>query len=129
MGIRFIANKAQGMWFETDITRFFIRPEDCKLYEKYGVIEFEGGANVQEVAYKAYTKGEWIGDLRELIIDLDEKEPIKNTLLPAKFGEYRLKCGRKCKRGGNCTLCRTMREMAEILMRGIEHDNSINGID
>lgn len=113
--IRVIANFASATWFSCPaIKKFFIRPEDVKYYANYAdTIEFEGDKNLQEVCYRAYTKGEWFGDLSEIIINLNDE--LDSRRLPRNFGELRTKCHMRCICGGQCGVCRSMIDFAKIM--------------
>ena len=115
VGIRLIANVAQAAWNGIpNLQKFFIRPEDVEEYEKYtSGIEFQGDATIQQVMYEVYRRGYWYGNLNEIIIGFGEE--LDSRRLPREFGEWRLKCGKRCITGGTCHLCRAMREFAERL--------------
>lgn len=92
---------------------FFIRPEDIALYEPYvDVCEFFGPLDRYSVLYDIYTKGTWIGDLKDLIIGLDFSIA-NNTIMPL-FGERRLNCGKKCYQG-KCIICEKITSVAQQL--------------
>lgn len=96
------------------IKRFFIRPEDIEYYNDYLYgIEFVGEQNVQEVCWKAYSRGYWYGDLSELIIGLGTD--LDSRRLPKNFGSLRAICGKRCITGGGCSVCRTMTDFVEIM--------------
>ena len=115
IGVRVFANVAQSAWNGTPaLKKFFIRPEDVEEYEKYtSGIEFQGDATIQEVMYKVYRRGYWYGDISEIIIGFEEE--LDSRRLPREFGEWRLKCGKRCITGGSCGLCRALRELADRL--------------
>ena len=76
--------------------RFFIRPEDIAVYEPYvDICEFMAPNNRLSVLFKVYKSGQWLGDLNQLIIGLDEEE-FNNTGLVPYFGPERLKCKHRC---------------------------------
>ena len=114
-GVRIITNLAQSAWDESSsLTKFFVRPEDLEVYAPFvSGFEFSGPNNYQEVCYRAYTRGYWYGNLREIIIGLDED--LDSRRLPAQYGEYRLNCKKRCMTGGKCTLCKTMKGFSEEL--------------
>lgn len=113
--LRVYANMAQSAWDGIPaIQKFFIRPEDVTYYEKYvSAIEFFGDASVQEVCYKAYSRGYWYGDLSELIIGLDSS--LDSRRLPEIFGVERMECKKRCITGGHCSVCRSMIKFAEVM--------------
>lgn len=113
--IRAYANIAQSSWDDLPaIKKFFIRPEDLQIYEKYiDSIEFVGDAPIQEVCYKAYKRGYWYGDLSELIIGLGDS--LDSRRLPEIFGITRAECKKRCITGGKCSVCRSMIKFQEIM--------------
>lgn len=125
--VRAYANTAQKIWLEnSDAKQFFIRPEDIKLYEQYlDGIDFVGDAAIQDVMFDIYSKGEWAGDLDEIIVGLDAS--INNITLPATFGEYRLNCKKRCLVTGSCHLCDSMRYFADTFAKALERDREVNG--
>ena len=125
--VRAYANVAQKIWFEDEDTKqFFIRPNDVKLYEKYlDGIDFVGDANIQDIMFDIYSKGEWAGNLDEIIVGLGE--PVNNITLPDKFGEYRLNCKKRCLVNGSCHLCNGLRLFADTFAKGLQRDAEVNG--
>lgn len=125
--VRAYANTAQKIWLEnSDARQFFIRPEDVKLYEQYlDGIDFVGDATIQDVMFDIYSKGEWAGDLDEIIVGLDTS--INNITLPAPFGEYRLNCKKRCLVTGSCHLCDSMGYFADTFAKALERDREVNG--
>lgn len=115
VGIRLYANWAQSAWEGIPaINKFFIRPEDYEIYSEYtSGIEFKGDAPIQEVMYKAYSRGYWYGDLSEIIIGFNDH--VDSRRLPPEFGEHRIDCRKRCITGGRCHLCKVMREFSERL--------------
>lgn len=113
IGIRVIANIAQSAWDGIQpLRKFFIRPEDLDAYKDYvSGIEFEGDSVIQEVLYKAYSRGYWYGPVNEIIIGFDDD--VDSRQLPREFGEWRANCEKRCITGGHCNLCKAMRAFAE----------------
>ena len=114
--IRTYPNVAQTLSSEIPaLKRFFIRPEDIQIYEKYvDVCEFLYENEACLVYLDIYkNKKEWFGNLAEIIdgleINLDSR-----FILP-KFGETRVKCGKRCFRGDPCHICELIQETAETL--------------
>ena len=103
-------------------TSFFIRPEDISFYEKYvDVCEFFGPVDRNEVLYKIYTSGKWLGNLKELIIGL--KEDIPNVSIVPYFGQRRAICKKSCV-NGICNLCGQIIQLANSLQEnGLEVRN------
>lgn len=105
------------------VTSFFIRPEDIPFYEEYiDVCEFFGTVDRNEVLYKIYTSGKWLGNLKELIIGL--KEDIPNASIVPYFGQRRAICKKSCV-NGNCNLCDQIVQLANSLQENgleVKHD-------
>lgn len=114
--IRVFPNVAQAKWENfPELKKFWIRPEDIYLYEKYvDVCEFYGDPKNYELYYKIYKKGKWAGPIGEIIIDLHLEEFYNPNLLPY-FSEKRLRCGRKCLKGGLCQSCDLLFEFSKNL--------------
>ena len=95
--------------------KFFIRPEDTKIYEDYvDVFEFE---NVQDsvrlnTLIDIYKAQEWRGDLRDLISELDER--FMNNGVASFFGEQRLKCRHQCMLN-KCNICLEVQKLSNNL--------------
>ena len=113
IGIRVIANSAQSAWEGSlSLTKFFIRPEDVDVYAPYlSGIEFIGDNTIQEVCYETYKRGYWFGDIGEIIIGFNDV--MDSRRLPPKYGEYRLKCKKRCVTGSQCHLCKAMKEFTK----------------
>ena len=114
--IRVVANVAQCE--DTNITpaikRFFIRPEDTGIYNEFvHGIEFYGNKTMQEICFKAYDRRYWWGELSEIIMGLDDT--LDSRRVPKHFGGLRIKCGKRCIRGGHCSVCRTIQEFTKVL--------------
>lgn len=88
-----------------DIKTFFIRPEDIETYKEYvDVFELITDAERQQVIYRIYKKGRWIGDLNEIIPTF--KTHLKNSYLSINFGKTRPKCQKRCSLNERkCRLC------------------------
>lgn len=115
IGLRAFPNVCQSTWDETPtLKKFFIRPEDTKIYEKYiDVFEFFGSPDKQKIFYKIYKEEKWFGKLGELILgfnfDLDSRFIIPN------FAEQRVKCGKKCLKGERCQICERIVDLSKTL--------------
>ena len=113
--LRAFPNVCQSQWeYTSKLKTFFIRPDDVKIYEKYiDVFEFFGNPDRQKIYYKIYKDEQWFGSLGELILDfnfdLDSRFVIPN------FAEQRVKCGKKCMKGGNCQICERIVELSKTL--------------
>ncbi len=113
---RAVVNYADGANYKGApvIKKFFIRPEDMRHYVDYiDAIEFFGPGNYQEVCYKAYTKGEWFGNISEIILNLNHE--LDSRRIAALFGEARVKCGMRCIHGSRCSICHSLERFAEVL--------------
>ena len=115
--VRIYPNVAQSRWDKlSDILKFFIRPEDIKMYEPYvDVCEFYGDKAQQiDTYYKIYQEDKkWFGDLQEIIIGLDSK--IDSRYIIPRFAEKRIKCGKDCLKGGKCEMCKRILDLSEQL--------------
>jgi hypothetical protein len=103
--IRAFPNVAQANVRSTPaLKKFFIRPEDVEVYEKYiDVLEFWGPADRQVILLKIYKKGRWFGDLNEIILDLNLEFDSRRIIPP--FAQMRTTCRRKCMAGEKCAIC------------------------
>lgn len=113
---RAIVNYADGATYKDApaIKKFFIRPEDMRYYVPYiDAIEFFGPGRYQEVCYKAYVKGEWFGDISEIVLNLNHE--LDSRRVASLFGEVRVKCGMRCLRGSRCSICHSLEQFAEAL--------------
>lgn len=116
--LRTFPNVAQSKWEELDdIKKFFIRPEDVKLYEDYiDVLEFFGTKDKIDAYYKIYKDGkQWFGQLNEIIIGFNNE--IDNRYIIPRFPENRIKCGKKCLKGGSCHICDRIEELSYTLQK------------
>lgn len=96
------------------ITQFYIRPEDISFYEDYvDVVEFYGPLEKQDVLYDIYTKGRWLGNLKDLILGL--KEDINNTIIAGCFGVLRVDCGKRCAYSNKCDVCNRFLNIDSII--------------
>lgn len=114
--IRVFPNVAQAARQETSgIFKFWIRPEDRDFYEKYvDVYEFFGAEEKQNIYYNIYKYDtKWLGNLNELIIDLNED--INNMTLLPRFTQKRISCGRKCLKGERCNICSSIINLSKNL--------------
>lgn len=114
--IRVFPNIAQSSWTNTEaLKKFFIRPEDVKLYEPYvDVMEFITESEKAEVYYEVYAeKHQWFGPLNEIIRDL--KSDIDNRYIVPRFAKNRINCGKRCQKGGHCRICESIEELANTL--------------
>jgi hypothetical protein len=112
--VRVFANVAQTsapLKNMTDISSFFIRPEDLAKYEEYvDTVEFFGPLDRQGVLLKIYKRGSWEGSLSDIIVGYKNK--IANHTIAPQFGNIRLKCQKKCCQN-KCNMCFKIEEIAE----------------
>ena len=113
--VRVIPNIAQyhaGFRHEIpDPYKFFIRPEDVDLYEAYvDVFEIIAPDDRLSVIYEIYRNKVWDGDLKQLIVGLDESFP--NAGMIPLFGPKRLSCCQACMYE-KCSLCKQAKELAD----------------
>lgn len=114
--IRTFPNIAQTSWTDNnDITKFWIRPEDISIYEPYiDVCEFYGDINNFNIYYKIYKKDKkWFGNLKEIIIDLQEN--LDSRFIIPEFAQKRTRCGCRCLKGDNCKLCYEIIDLSKSL--------------
>lgn len=106
-----IAQSAKGSSaIVPQITKFWVRPEDTELYEEYiDIFEICRSDDRQSVIYEIYKRQQWLGNIEDIIMDLDID--VKNENLNPRFGLERLNCGKKCMYG-RCTLCQRMEDLA-----------------
>lgn len=113
--IRVFPHIAQSDSNIDDIKKFFIRPEDIELYDSViDVCELKLAGKKANILYNIYAKDKkWYGKLNEIIAnfnsDLDSR-----YIVPA-FGQQRIKCEKKCFKGGKCTLCERVNTLSKIL--------------
>lgn len=115
--IRVFPNVAQSK-YKYDVRSFFIRPEDRELYDEYvGMYEFyrpEATKNTDNTYFKVYADAaEWRGELDQLIIGLEDE--LDSRFVVPRFGEFRIKCGKRCLKGAPCRMCDRVKALAETL--------------
>ena len=108
-----VAQSSSTMGNMDTITSFFIRPEDIEYYDDYlDVTEFFGPVEKQDVLYEIYTKGKWLGNLKDLIIGL--KDSVNNRVIMGCFGVVRMRCGKHCNYQ-NCNICTSFIDINEVV--------------
>lgn len=132
--VRVFPNVAQSSRKETkDLWKFWIRPEDFDIYEKYiDVYEFYYERyEQQEIYYNIYAKDKkWLGNLNEIIIGL--QEDFDSTRIVPRFAQKRVRCGRECMKGGKCKICDRVIELSKTLEKTpirvvIKKEEDLNG--
>lgn len=118
--VRVFPNVAQSKCSKTPaLKKFFIRPEDINIYEPYvDVMEFFEKPEPEsiETYYKIYAiDKKWFGKLNELILSFDSKEEIDSRHILPSFAKYRLNCGKRCFKTGNCNICYAIKNLAQTL--------------
>ena len=113
--IRAIPNIAYDKFFPRNdgVTGSWIRPEDIGMYSKYyDIFEFEDCDNVEkeQTLFEIYTRGEWAGDLKMLITNLDY--PGVNRMIPPELSQRRITCGQRCESNRTCHLCYRLLDLA-----------------
>lgn len=100
-----------------ELQKFFIRPEDTYLYEKYiDVFEFMGERDKVQMFYKIYAKDfMWMGDLSTLVGNLNTE--LEGSSIISSFGESRLSCRRRCLSGRPCRICYHAQELSSVLTK------------
>ena len=120
ISLRLFPNVAQSSISSTPpLKKFFIRPEDLKVYEPYiDTLEFWGDLSKQDIVYNVYKHGKWAGKLGMIILDLDTDMDSYRTL--PIFGTARLHCNKKCLRNSlNCVICDNVYNLSKKLQSPI----------
>lgn len=99
----------------TDIKAFFIRPEDIDLYSAVvDVCEFIDVEKTVDTYYQIYAeKKKWFGRLNEIILGL--KSDLDSRYIVPAFGRQRIKCSKKCLKGGRCATCDRVEQLSHTL--------------
>lgn len=141
--IRVYPNIAQSSSNNEEInsfTKFYIRPNDVKVYEDYvDIFEFftdVSSMDRQSVLFNIYKDEEWLGKLSDIILGIKE-DIINESIFPA-FAEARTDCNKKCIYE-KCKLCDRILDFTKIVntikeesgqvlivRRKDEHKSSIN---
>jgi hypothetical protein len=114
--VHVIVNYAQSSVETTPaLKKFFIRPEDIDVYTPYiDVCDIKGDSRRVSVYYNVYANDkQWFGKLNELINSLNSD--IDNRCIPINFAEARIKCNKRCLKGGSCRLCDNYEKLAKTL--------------
>ena len=114
--LRTYANVAQSTWKDTiDIKKFWIRPEDVSIYEKYiNTLEFFGTPQQTGVFLKIYKEDKkWFGQLKEIIFGL--KTNLDSRYIVPHFAEQRISCKKECLKGGKCRICERVVDLSYSL--------------
>ena len=56
---------------------------------------------------------QWFGDLNEIIINFNDN--VDNRFIVREFAPRRIKCGKKCLKGGHCDFCDTVVKLSKTL--------------
>ena len=108
-----VAQTSADKNFGAGIKTFFIRPDDTVFYEPYvDIFEFFGDTSKHAVLYDIYKSEEWLGDLNEIITDLNMS--LTNVSILPDFAETRLNCDKKCGYNGRCVMCDRILDFLEI---------------
>ena len=113
--LRAIPNVAYDKFFPRNdgVSGSWIRPEDIEVYSKYyDIFEFEDcdAAEKEQTLFDIYTRGEWSGDLKMLITNLDY--PGVNRMIPPELSQRRINCGQRCESNRTCHLCYRLLDLA-----------------
>lgn len=100
--VRVFPNIAQSIEKDkNDLHKFFIRPDDEYIYDKYvDIYEFFGPLTKQDVLFRIYNSHKWLGDLSLLILGMHTC--IKNNCIAPMWAEARTHCKGNCE---NCKIC------------------------
>lgn len=101
-----------------DLMKFFIRPEDTNVYEKFvDVFEFWNKRNLNTI-FKIYYSRQWLGNLNEIITNFNRE--VSNTGLTEYYATVRSTCKKKCMYG-RCSICLQMANLSnEMEKQGYE---------
>lgn len=114
--VRVFPNVAQSK-YKYDVISFFIRPEDKYIYDEYvNIYEFYDRPNVytMNTYFDVYANNEkWGGNLNELIIGLEDTLDSRFTI--PRFGETRVRCGKRCLKGESCQMCHRIVSLSNTL--------------
>ncbi|AXF52446.1 MAG: putative protease [Caudoviricetes sp.] len=114
--VRAFPNVAQSSWYNTkDLKKFFIRPDDIDFYGNYiDTVEFMGPRDSIGTYYKIYAiDKKWFGKLNEIIIDFNSELDSRHIL--PHFAEMRVKCRKRCFKGGTCRVCEAIESTSKTL--------------
>lgn len=115
--IRVCPNRSASL-SEMEPNSFFIRPEDLSKYqEAIDVVFFrESDKSREELVFTIYKRGNFIGNLNDLIPDM--REPTPNALFKEDFANIRLNCRQSCQvPGHHCAYCRTYFNIGKNLQK------------
>ena len=113
--IRIFPNVAQASIKGADpLKKFFVRPDDIEFYGQYvDVCEFWCEYDQQDIYFKIYKGGKWLGPLKDIIKDFDHD--IDNKHIVPIFGPTRVKCGKRCLKGRPCAICEKIYDVSLAL--------------
>lgn len=109
---------------KTNMTSFFIRPEDIPTYsDTIDVIDFQmTDQDKEDVLFSIYKRGYFVFDLSDLVEQVHFK--IQNPAFPKSFGEQRRNCKQHCETPGRtCNLCETQAILASKVMDYFKKSN------
>ena len=114
--IRVFPNIAQSIPGTTqmipNITKFFIRPEDIEIYDKYvDVCEFYTCGENLNTIFEIYKQEQWLGPIDDIVMDLFSS--VRGDQVGADFGPNRINCRQRCL-WGDCRICLQIEEMADL---------------
>ena len=117
--VRVFPNICQSSFSETpSIKTFFIRPEDIQVYSTFvDVFEIISDESRQQVLFKIYNQGYWLGNVKDIILSF--KDNLDNKHIMSTFAMIRAKCGKRCMyRPESCTICDRFIDVADTLKKG-----------
>lgn len=116
ISVRVFPNVAQSQWKNLPaLKKFFIRPEDLDSYNNLiDTIEFWDADKQIDVYFEVYKiKKRWFGPLNEIIKSFNSD--IDNKFIIPKFAEMRIRCNKICLKGGKCSRCEQIENLANTL--------------
>lgn len=108
-----IAQHAPGCYgvHFSEMTKFWIRPEDVDEYDKYvDVMEFSHRNEKLSTIFEIYKQKQWLGEIKDIVSDFHMY--IDNTSIAPYFGPSRISCQQKCMIG-RCNICMGIQDLAE----------------
>lgn len=82
----------------------WVRPEDLDIFGDNVIGYFENcDAKKEEALYRVYSNKEWLGNLNNLITNLNYN--VENVLIPPELIDFRTNCRQRCLSGRGCRLC------------------------
>ena len=69
--------------------------------------------NREYLKNKIYKDKKWFGKLKEIIPNFDSE--LDSRFIIPHFAKQRIKCGKKCLKGGKCKICERIEQLSKTL--------------